>query len=99
MVDITICSKCGVIRSLDMFTPDCNECNRYLNTRWRYRQNHKEQIKEYNKNYYQENKEQIRKLMKERIECPYCKCLVNKYTEKRHNQSKRHQKAMNVTTS
>ena len=79
-----------------MFTPDCNECNKHLNTRWRYRQSHKEQINEYNKKYYQQNKEQIQKLNKEKIECTYCKCLVGKYKIKIHNQSNKHQKAMRI---
>ena len=60
-----------------------------------YREDHKEEIKDKKKQYYEQNKEQIQEKKKQyktlKIECPVCKCLVGKYTIKRHEESQKHQ--------
>ncbi len=48
----------------------------------------KEKQKEYNKQYYSNNKAQILKSMTELIKCENCGCSCTKYHLKRHMKSK-----------
>ena len=52
----------------------------------------KEKLKEYNKEYYSKNKQQILKSMTELIKCENCQCSCTKYHMKRHMKSKLCQK-------
>ena len=60
-----------------------------------YREEHKEEIQQKKKKYYEKNRAAIQEKHMEynnfKIECPHCKCLVGKYSIKRHEQSIRHQ--------
>ena len=66
-----------------------------LEKKKQYPEYHKEEIKDNTKQYYEQNKEQIQEKKKQynslNIECPVCKCLVGKYTIKRHEESQKHQ--------
>ena len=93
--DINQCSKCKQNRSLDCFKFGCKQCITCLEAKRRYRQNHKEQVADYNKKYYQEHKEeQAEKLKTMYIECFYCGCRVHEYAKKRHVNTNKHKRNM-----
>ena len=60
----------------------------------RYREQHKETLKQYAQQYYERKKEELSDKKKETLECPICKCEVRKYTMKRHENIK-HQMNIN----
>ena len=88
------CSKCKQYRGLNQFSEGRKNCNQCLSHRRKYRENHKEQISAYNKNYYEAKREDILEHYKDKIECFYCKCLVSKYKLKEHNNTIKHQNKM-----
>ena len=67
-----------------------------LDSKKRYREKHKEEIKQKNEEYRQNNEEQISQYHKNipKVECPLCKCLVGKYAMKQHEQTIIHQRKM-----
>jgi hypothetical protein len=48
-----------------------------------YREEHKEEIKQYREKYYQEHKEKI----KEKVECKYCSKLLSNHNMSRHHKT------------
>ena len=104
------CTKCKQYRILNMFRPECKQCKQCLEYKSKYRANHKEHIRNYNKIYYQLHKEEItetraknKEVLAEKqdkykhkfTECFYCKCPVHEYRLKRHNETWKHQQLMN----
>ena len=88
------CSKCGASWLLEMYNPECIQCSKCANPRWRYRQCNKTKTSEYNKTYYlahkQELKEGKKKYKNEYIECSVCKCSVHKHRQQQHNETLKH---------
>lgn len=100
------CTKCKVIRLTNDFKEGRTQCNKCLAIKQKYRENHREKLNEkakeyyennkdkkaeYNKKYREENKEKIN----EKIECPLCKCFINKTHIDRHFNTKKHQMRLN----
>ena len=63
---------------------------KYLEMRKRYREKHKEQIKEEYKNYWAENKEKIQARRSEKFEC-FCGGHYTREKKKKHEHSIKHQ--------
>ena len=80
MTDKTQCSKCKVFQPLDYYKNECKQCNKCLENKRRYREQHKEPLKQYAQQYYERKKEELSDKKKETLECPICKCEVRKYT-------------------
>jgi hypothetical protein len=53
---------------------------------------HSDEIKEYNKNYYLNNKDKIKEYYQVYDYCSMCKCYVQRMKKNVHNKSKKHQK-------
>ena len=94
MTDKKQCSKCKVFQPLD-YKNECKQCNKCLENKRRYREQHKETLKQYAQHYYERTKEELSDKKKETLECPICKCEVRKYTMKRHEESIKHQMNIN----
>ena len=60
----------------------------------KYREENEEKIKEQKKKYYEENKEKIKEQKKEKITCEVCGASVRKISIKRHERTKKHQRAL-----
>ena len=92
--DCKICSKCKQSRPLDWFEDGKKLCNQCLNHQRAYRQRHREKISNYNKTYYQENKEQVLEKVKEWhnkfTDCFYCKCPVSNHNMSVHIRTNKH---------
>ena len=95
MTDKKQCSKCKVYQPLDNYKNECKQCNKCLENKRRYREQHKETLKQYAQQYYERKKEELSDKKKETLECPICKCEVRKYTMKRHEESIKHQMNIN----
>ena len=54
-----------------------------------YYEKNKDILLENQKQYYESNKNEINKKRKDKIECPLCKCIINKVCLKRHQKSKK----------
>ena len=91
MTDKKQCSKCKVFQPLNYYRDECRQCNICLESKRRYREQHKEAVKQYAKEYYERKKEELNRKQHVKTECPLCKCLVRKYTMSRHEQSIKHQ--------
>ena len=85
------CSKCKVFRPLHLIEETNKNCNICLEQRRRYRQKHKEEIKNQSKEYREKNKDELKTKQNEKAECPICKCMVRSYAMARHKQSMKHQ--------
>ena len=80
------CSKCKVFQPVSRYSQGRKQCNLCLASKQRYREKHKEEIKEKQKEYYERHKEEINV----KVECIICKCFVNKQVLRRHNQTQKH---------
>ena len=76
---------------MDGFKEGRLQCNVCLEQKQRYREKHKEELSIEFKEYYQNNKEEIKTKNNEKTECPICKCMVRKHSMSRHEQSMKHQ--------
>ena len=100
------CSKCKKSKTLDNYRPDRQLCNQCLEEKARYRENHREELREKAKEYYQDNKDKKkeynertreRRLEKKKeyrtrtIECPYCFKTINLNNKSSHDKTKKHQ--------
>ena len=94
--EIKQCSKCKQYRTLDNFKEGRKQCNVCLDAKWRYRQKYPEKISQHNKEYYQNNREeQLRKVKELKAITEYCfvcECNVRQYDVKRHLNTKKHNK-------
>jgi hypothetical protein len=57
-----------------------------------YRTNNREKMINYLNEYRINNKDKLKKLQKQYIQCDICNCKINKYRQKRHEQTKKHKK-------
>jgi len=62
-------------------------------------QTNKEKLKQKAKLYYEENKKTINQKLKQKINCPICKCSITKCNLKRHQKSKKCLKVKNSNIS
>ena len=104
------CSKCKKSKTLDNYRPDRKLCNQCLEEKARYRENHREELREKAKEYYQNHKDKAKeyneRTKEERkeykkeyrtrtIECPYCLMTIRLNHKSDHDKTKRHQE--NIT--
>ena len=93
------CSTCQTNRPIETFEEGfatCSRCKKkklnryyrlrehYLELKKEYRQNHKEEISEKHKEYFQSIKDVI-------ITCPVCNYEIKKYKKSQHEKSQTHQ--------
>ena len=100
------CSKCKVFRLTNEFKEGRTQCNKCLETKQKYRENHREKLREKAKEYYENNKdkrteyfrkyrEENKEKIHEKIECPLCKCFIIKTHIDRHFNTIKHQMRLN----
>ena len=80
------CPECNVFQFVSRYSRGRKLCDLCLATKQRYREKHKEEIKEKQKEYYERHKEEINA----KVECKICKCFFNKQVLQRHNKTKKH---------
>lgn len=56
----------------------------------RWKSDHKDEIKQYNAEYYRKNKEHIKTLVSQKKHCDVCNCTVNKCKWNRHILTTKH---------
>ena len=71
------CSKCKVFQPLNDHKNACKQRRVCLENRKRYREQHREGIKQYAKECYERKKEELSDKKKETLECTICKCEEN----------------------
>lgn len=96
MTESRQCSKCKIFRPTHQIEDNNKNCNICLEQRRRYRQKHKEEIKNQSKEYREKNKEELNAKQNVKAECPICKCMVRSYAMKRHEQSIKHQAKLQI---
>jgi len=62
-----------------------------------YRDQNKDKIKEQRKSYRDQNKDKIKEHSSQPYICTYCNCTVRLYEKSRHNKTKKHQEALELT--
>lgn len=89
------CSKCKAFRSVDTYKDGRTQCYVCLEQKRRYREKHRDELREKAKQYYEQNRGEVYIKQttpdSDRVECPLCKCMVGKYRMKQHEQSFKHQ--------
>ena len=95
MEDKKQCSKCKAFQPLQRYTEGRIQCNVCLEQKRRYREKHRDELRERAKQYYKQNRGEICEKQttthSDRVECPLCKCMVGKYRLKQHEQTFKHQ--------
>lgn len=72
-----------------------NNKNKIKESNKEYCKNNKDKTKQLKKNHYKKNKEQISEKNKEKIKCEVCNYFITKCNINRHEQTKKHLKALN----
>ena len=88
------CPKCKVFQPLDRYTDGRIQCNICLESKRKYRENHREQLRQKACEYYEANKEKKKAYVKEyrqqMVECSVCKVMIQKCRMTIHEQTKTH---------
>ena len=95
MTDKKQCSKCKVFQSLNYYRDESKQCKICLEAEQRYREKHRDKLRQYAKEYYEKKKEEVNEKQDVKTVCSGCKCLIRTYAMKRHEQSMKHQQNLN----
>ena len=88
------CRTCGCWRVLELYRGENATCNIYLGYRETWAKKNEEKVRVMNKNYWDEHREEKREYNKEysqrEVDCEVCECKVRKCNWARHVRTRKH---------
>ena len=94
------CSKCKKTQTLENFANGkalCKTCCEYKQHYRVYRENHREELRQKEREGYEQYKGQKLEKQKEKVECPICKIDISRNKMLRHERTQRHNKTPEQT--
>ena len=88
------CSKCKVFQPMSRYLEGRTQCNVCLENKRRYREKHRQELRDKQKEYYIQNKEErveYNKVYRQQyIECSACKVMIKRCKKSEHERTKTH---------
>ena len=89
------CSTCRTVKPLEKFDEGKALCQKCSDYKQRYRENHREELRQKAKEHYEHYKGQKFEKQKEQVECPICKIDMSRYKMLRHKRTQPHKTTLN----
>ena len=92
--EVKKCSKCKVLQLLNRYAEGRTQCNVCLEIKRRYREKHRQELRDKQKQYYSQNKaeraEYGKQYRQQYIECNVCKVMIKQCRKTEHERTKTH---------
>ena len=92
--EVKKCSKCKVLQPLNRYAEGRTQCNVCLEIKRRYREKHRQELRDKQKEYYSQNKEERaeygKQYRQQYIECNVCRVMIKQCRKTEHERTKTH---------
>ena len=92
--EVKKCSKCKVLQPMNRYVEGRTQCNVCLEIKRKYREKHRQELRDKQKEYYSQNKaeraEYGKQYRQQYIECAVCKVMIKQFRKTEHERTKTH---------